>query len=485
LQDPDAVQLMLALTRAFDLVYVHERIEGGANITVVYDAGDSEAVEELNLDRNILAALTRASGSLPKRAHVAAVVDLALTLQRRPSYARTKDYARRLSHLWHGTTVRDSPDLPRTRPDPGRATERTPYAADEDRQIADGPVLCSDEALVSDAHESSNVVDGADEVSAAAKDSSSTRRAGPIGAAQPSGPSAPDEANNRHAKNGGAVDAVSMGDAPENTTAVEPVPARSAACQGEGVPTEWGGVLFLINLFDHLKIPQCFEPAWELAQRLGPWTLLELIGTALVEDDGVGDGMWATLAELDGRDPHGAFCIDCVSNPEPDYLVPADWIAASDSESDILWVVDGERLRIWRENDYVLFDGVAAEQRPFAQIVDLLIRNKLPPAALRYGRTEEPPLAVHEARLLRKLPPDISRWLSLVVPYLRHRLALASDEPDIQRLLRCPGRLYVDRTHVDLVAGIDAISLAARRAGLDRDPGWQSRYGRVITFYFE
>jgi hypothetical protein len=32
--------------------------------------------------------------------------------------------------------------------------------------------------------------------------------------------------------------------------------------------------------------------------------------------------------------------------------------------------------------------------------------------------------------------------------------------------------------------GLSAVSLPARLAGLDRDPGWMGDLGRVITFHF-
>ncbi len=43
----------------------------------------------------------------------------------------------------------------------------------------------------------------------------------------------------------------------------------------------------------------------------------------------------------------------------------------------------------------------------------------------------------------------------------------------------------VGRTHVDLTLPMNAISLPARRAGLDRDPGWVPDLGRVVLFHFE
>jgi hypothetical protein len=87
--------------------------------------------------------------------------------------------------------------------------------------------------------------------------------------------------------------------------------------------------------------------------------------------------------------------------------------------------------------------------------------------------------------------PEDHAWLERALPALRRRLLLAlggaEAEPGldpVERLLAVPGRLHVTSTHVDLVAGLDAIWLPARAAGLDRDPGWRPGYGRVVHFHF-
>lgn len=85
--------------------------------------------------------------------------------------------------------------------------------------------------------------------------------------------------------------------------------------------------------------------------------------------------------------------------------------------------------------------------------------------------------------------PEHEPWLDDLLPKLRDRLAEALDEgswrPELAtELFAIPGRLFVTRTHVDLVVPIDHISLRARRAGLDRDPGWVPELGRVVLFHF-
>ena len=102
-------------------------------------------------------------------------------------------------------------------------------------------------------------------------------------------------------------------------------------------------------------------------------------------------------------------------------------------------------------------------------------------------------LAVLDGREPDELP-EREPWLDDLLPKLRERLAEALFEdasstapwsPElVTQLLTVPGRLYVTRTHVDLVAPLDQISLPVRRAGLDRDPGWVPELGRVVLFHF-
>ena len=47
-----------------------------------------------------------------------------------------------------------------------------------------------------------------------------------------------------------------------------------------------------------------------------------------------------------------------------------------------------------------------------------------------------------------------------------------------------PGVVYVSRTHVDVVLPLAGIDLAARRSGLDQDPGWVPELARIVLFHF-
>ncbi|HLA64232.1 MAG TPA: hypothetical protein VK610_07375, partial [Rhodothermales bacterium] len=84
------------------------------------------------------------------------------------------------------------------------------------------------------------------------------------------------------------------------------------------------------------------------------------------------------------------------------------------------------------------------------------------------------------------IPAGVRPWLAAVVPLLRHRLRLAlGPEESVADVLRRPGRLYLTSSHVDLVQSVGAITLAVRRSGLDRDPGWLPAFGRVVYFHFD
>jgi hypothetical protein len=84
----------------------------------------------------------------------------------------------------------------------------------------------------------------------------------------------------------------------------------------------------------------------------------------------------------------------------------------------------------------------------------------------------------------------LDRLLALILPCVRLRLALAlgadpDDRDALIALLGLRARVHVSSSHVDLVAPIDEVSLPARWAGLDRDPGWLPSFGRVVLFHFE
>jgi hypothetical protein len=202
----------------------------------------------------------------------------------------------------------------------------------------------------------------------------------------------------------------------------------------DGVLTRLGGLLYLINLMQHLDLPACFEESWRLSSQVGAWGMLELLGRALLRPEHAhlaGDRIWTALAQLDGRrvdEPPGAVYQETGSDE-----LPAPWLAATADHS--LPLV-----------------------RPLA---------RLP--------------------WLQPVNPRLFRWLVLVMPFIEWRLrqALPAAEDLAVALLLVNGRLFVTSTHVDLVLRLEDASLPLRQAGLDFDPGWVPAFGRVVQFHFE
>ncbi len=222
----------------------------------------------------------------------------------------------------------------------------------------------------------------------------------------------------------------------------------SIGASPDSVATELGGVLFLLNIMQQLDLPDCFEPDWRLASRVGPWGLLELLGRALLDaarlpttlkvGNLAADPLWAALAGLAGRqtgEPAGA------NVTGSDYVqVPAFWVRWLGDES-----VAGQRIDLAgvQPLNGPLLDGASSEMR---------------------------------------------RWLAAVTPLLRQMLAAAlgiEARNAAAALLLRRGRLYVTSSHVDLVLPLDGVSLPVRLAGLDFDPGWLPAYGRVVQIHYE
>jgi hypothetical protein len=212
-----------------------------------------------------------------------------------------------------------------------------------------------------------------------------------------------------------------------------------------GVPTRLGGVLYLVNLMVALDLPGFFETGWRLASAVGPWGVLHALGWELLREGArmPDDPLWPALAHLDGRapgQPPGARLPRRRPRRWPAFELPASW---------------GEGIP----------DTVAL------------------PAAGSTGRR------LRQAAGAVRYPPLLARWLALALPFidLRLRLALrlAEEESLAEPLLWLPGRLYVTRTHVDLVVSLEHISVPVRLAGLDRNPGWLPDFGRVVYLHFE
>ena len=158
------------------------------------------------------------------------------------------------------------------------------------------------------------------------------------------------------------------------------------------VTTRYGGIFFLFPVLaeDELDI------TLEASAGAGPWAVLELVARSLLagepglEDDGV----WAVLADLDGRDP-------------------------------------GEPIETW---------------------------------------------------------PGSSAEIERVAPRIERRLVEATGLPAatvVDHVFTRVADVHVTPMHVDVVFPLVSVSIVVRRSGLDRDPGWLPRHGRVVRFHYE
>jgi hypothetical protein len=252
-----------------------------------------------------------------------------------------------------------------------------------------------------------------------------------------------------------------------------------------GVATRLGGALYLINFMRHLGLPECFEPSWGLGHDPGTWGLLELITRALLDEEHdayASDPLWRVLAELDGRAP-GQWPGEAVVDHDV-YRIPEHWLVGPPER--LHWGATDRRLRLWVDQSCLIADVPRSARTASVQAMTeaRLYPGSPVPTQAPFDAAPSDPL--HQS-LRDALSPAMAFWLRSVMPYLRWRLdqsAPASLEP-VGDLLLVPGRLYVTRTHIDLVTSLERISLPARLAGLDRNPGWLGDWGRVVSFHFQ
>jgi hypothetical protein len=266
---------------------------------------------------------------------------------------------------------------------------------------------------------------------------------------------------------------------------------KTNAVLDEGVDTQLGGVLYLINLMRELDLPACFEG---LSGQVGAWGVLEVLGRSLLGNDNehlAQDPLWEVLALLNGHDPdklpgetfHGINV----------FRLPTGWLKYITGEDSLFyWATDGERLRLWSEiclmADYPV-DTSSPEE---------LLKNELRTYSDNTGSTglisrpfDQAPLENITGILVDGSNSHLMGWLTRVIPFIRSWLTRALDpggveEPDLEKMLLLRrGRLYVTSTDVDLVMSMNDISLQVRMAGLDNDPGWLADFGRVVRFHFE
>lgn len=300
----------------------------------------------------------------------------------------------------------------------------------------------------------------------------------------PSGGPSPAIARGRESEVPEELDHPSSG---EEETAPDALPFPSL----DGAYTGLAGIFFLIDLMLYLDLPDAFEREWGLATAVGPWGVLDAIARWLlaVHDLHVTDDpLWEILARLDRREQGTTPGVDLL--PASSFHLPVAWLDPA-AAGDLHWSADAEALRVWSSHGYPIVESPRSTSDP-----EIQLRSELAPYAHLLSATElsesapAPAMPVPAGPLVDGLGEGITGVLARMAPYLFDRLASAlgaepGDRSTIEKMLRRRGRIYATATHIDLVMSQDDIWLPVRLAGLDRDPGWSPRFGRVIQFHFE
>ena len=193
---------------------------------------------------------------------------------------------------------------------------------------------------------------------------------------------------------------------------------------GPGVLSDLASMLFLVNLVAWLgdELPAAGNTGWAWVEILGRYLLAPQWG------DFAEDPIWALLAELDGRRPGTLPAVDRVlSDP---IRLPQAWLER--------WTVPATFYRAQVSGDRLV------------------------------------------VRQCDAFPPG-HRFEDVVGAFVRW-LLLSREITD--GALTSRGRVHVSATHVDVVFSLDHVDLAARKSGLDRDPGWVPALGRIVLFHF-
>ncbi|HEY1902805.1 MAG TPA: hypothetical protein VGG56_10260 [Terracidiphilus sp.] len=266
--------------------------------------------------------------------------------------------------------------------------------------------------------------------------------------------------------------------APRSADLSSDMPAKKSADQTQlpfqnGCRTRLGGVFYLVHLLRQSRL-------LDFGVGLGGWALLELFARCLlarVSFDVSGDLAWLALAQLDGRDegahPGTGF------EPLLVYEAPECWLRNLDSTTRYIRF-RSRRVELWHPEGFLTLDSQDESSYPSSNDPSSL--NQFPPLGRPQRRAFRSATQVRLPSLT--LTPELRRFLHFVLPYARWRLRQTTRNARIEDILLCEGTLYVTHSHVDFVTGMNQISIPARLAGLDANPGWAPEFGKVINFHF-
>lgn len=254
-------------------------------------------------------------------------------------------------------------------------------------------------------------------------------------------------------------------DTDDASSALQEIDATDPQIQFEGgCPTSLGGIFYLTHLLLRSDLI-LFDV------NLRGWALLELLARCLLYHEWktvADDTIWEALALLDLREANTHPGADLTA--QTTYAAPETWLRGL-QPSKRYARFRHERLELWHHEGFLTLDTTEPGRAASC--------TRITPELRRRFRRDA---SVCASGL--DLTPELRRFLHFLLPYVRWRLRRALGETNLTDVLRCPATLYVTHSHVDLVMGMNQISLPARIAGLDADPGWTPELGRVIKFHF-
>ncbi len=285
----------------------------------------------------------------------------------------------------------------------------------------------------------------------------------------------------------------------------------SKALPVDGVATHLGGVLYLINLLTWLNLPHSWDDDGKFAEQISGWAIVEALAQGLLgrlHEQYRHDPIWQVLALLDGREQGQPVAAGGMALEEDrSFRLPVGWLRRFGAAA--MWSAfqQDERLLLYDGAAGFLVANVPLRGRTFFEAahaevaaysdaglnVSWHIGNPIrtPFMASGWAAFTTSTGEWEKNWLSASMSEEVLWWLGRVMGFvycvLEH--ALGERIGDVTQLaellLYRHGQLVVSRTHVDLYMSMEEISIAVRRAGLDRDPGWVPDLARIVYFHFD
>lgn len=245
----------------------------------------------------------------------------------------------------------------------------------------------------------------------------------------------------------------------------------------EGVPTDFGGVFYLLHVALALGLYGDFTMPRTPGLSLSPWDWLALVGRRWFGREFEQDPLWKCLAKLTGRSNRVPPGRDF--RPATDWIVPIEWLAPFGPVDRLTVNASKRRMQLSHSAGFVVAD-VRREATSLDQQARRLCR--------RLGIDPLPLFESSACGPIARAGHVRGRWLDRVLGYVQARLALALQIDATETasfLCRHRAHIYMSTNGVDVTFGLAQLPIAIRCAGLDRDPGWIPAAGRDVRFHFE